>query len=193
MRLWSDLIHWMVRKHLSGRSVIESESQSLRGWGLVRWLKGDKTPSQRNVRCPAQVEDLGCFWGTELRLLWSETPSGWWRVRNEPGGVGKGWTTRTGPLPDRLYSQNSGRLLKNVMQRRNIIRFFFLSEQTSFLEQFCAKPLQSWLSPSGSSVHGIAQARVLEWVAMAFSRASSPPRDRTRISYICIGKWVLYH
>ena len=112
---------------------------------------------------------------------------------NEPGGVGKGWTTRTGPLPDRLYSQNSGRLLKNVMQRRNIIRFFFLSEQTSFLEQFCAKPLQSWLSPSGSSVHGIAQARVLEWVAMAFSRASSPPRDRTRISYICIGKWVLYH
>ena len=65
-------------------------------------------------------------------------------MRNEPGGVGKGWTTRTGPLPDRLYSQNSGRLLKNVMQRRTIIRFFFLSEQTSFLEQFCAKPLQSW-------------------------------------------------
>ena len=29
----------------------------------------------------------------------------------------------------------------------------------------------------GSSVHGIFQARVLEWVAISFSRASSPPRD----------------
>ena len=31
----------------------------------------------------------------------------------------------------------------------------------------------------GSSVHGIFQARVLEWVAISFSRGSSPPRDRT--------------
>ena len=32
-------------------------------------------------------------------------------------------------------------------------------------------------SPPGSSVHGILQARVLEWVAMPFSRRSSQPRD----------------
>ena len=32
-------------------------------------------------------------------------------------------------------------------------------------------------SPPGSSVHGILQARTLEWVAMPFSRQSSPPRD----------------
>ena len=32
-------------------------------------------------------------------------------------------------------------------------------------------------SPSGSSVHGILQARILEWVAMIFSRGSSQPRD----------------
>ena len=32
-------------------------------------------------------------------------------------------------------------------------------------------------SPSGSSVHGILQARILEWVAMPFSRGSSWPRD----------------
>ena len=36
--------------------------------------------------------------------------------------------------------------------------------------------------PPGSSVHGILQARVLEWVAISFSRGSSQPRDRTRIS-----------
>ena len=32
----------------------------------------------------------------------------------------------------------------------------------------------------GSSVHGILQARILEWVALAFSRESSQPRDRTQ-------------
>ena len=39
-------------------------------------------------------------------------------------------------------------------------------------------------SPPGSSVHGILQARILEWVAMTFSRESSWPRDWTRVSYI---------
>ena len=42
----------------------------------------------------------------------------------------------------------------------------------------------------GSSFHGISQARVLEWVAISFSRGSSLPRDQTHIS--CIGRWVLY-
>ena len=37
-------------------------------------------------------------------------------------------------------------------------------------------------SPPGSSVHGILLARILEWVAISFSRGSSWPRDQTRIS-----------
>ena len=36
----------------------------------------------------------------------------------------------------------------------------------------------------GSSVHGIFQARILEWVAISFSRGSSRPRDRTRVSHV---------
>ena len=36
----------------------------------------------------------------------------------------------------------------------------------------------------GSSLHGILQARVLEWVAIYFSRGSSQPRDRTWVSLI---------
>ena len=36
----------------------------------------------------------------------------------------------------------------------------------------------------GSSVHGILQARILEWVAMPSSRGSSQPRDRTQVSCI---------
>ena len=36
-------------------------------------------------------------------------------------------------------------------------------------------------SPPGSSVHGILQARILEWVAISFSRRSSRPKDQSRI------------
>ena len=36
----------------------------------------------------------------------------------------------------------------------------------------------------GSSIHGIFQARILEWVAISFSRVSSWPRDRTQVSHI---------
>ena len=39
-------------------------------------------------------------------------------------------------------------------------------------------------SPPGSSVRGILQARILECVAISFSRGSSPPRYQTRVSYI---------
>ena len=48
-------------------------------------------------------------------------------------------------------------------------------------------------SPPGSSVYGIFQARVLEWVAISFSRGSSQPRDWTWVSYIagrCFNIWA---
>ena len=48
-------------------------------------------------------------------------------------------------------------------------------------------------SPPGSSVHGILQARILEWVAISFSRGSSQPKDRICISCVsCIGRQLLY-
>ena len=48
-------------------------------------------------------------------------------------------------------------------------------------------------SPRGSSVHGIFQARILEWDAIFSSRGSSEPSDQTHVSYAShIGRWVLY-
>ena len=46
-------------------------------------------------------------------------------------------------------------------------------------------------SPPGYTVRGISQARILECVAIFFSRGSSWPRDRTFV--FCTGRWVLYH
>ena len=66
----------------------------------------------------------------------------------------------------------------------------------------CTKSLQSQPtlcdpmngSLPGSSVHGVFQERILEWVSMPSSRGVSQPRGRTHVSYVsCIGKRVLYH
>ena len=43
----------------------------------------------------------------------------------------------------------------------------------------------------GSSVHGIFQARILDWVAISYSKVSSRPRDWNCISYFSyIGRWI---
>ena len=65
-----------------------------------------------------------------------------------------------------------------------------LPPSSLLLRRMCAKSIQLCPtlcdpmegSPPGSSVHGILQARILEWVAMSSSRGSSRPRDRTLIS-----------
>ena len=60
--------------------------------------------------------------------------------------------------------------------------------QYSHLENFMDYNLQA------SSVHGVFQARVLEGVAIAFSRGSSQPRDRTQVSCIAsrfLTVWVI--
>ena len=66
------------------------------------------------------------------------------------------------------------------------------SVQFSLLTQSCptlCDPMDC--SPLGSSVYGISQARILEWVFMPFSGGSSWPRDQTWVS--CIGRQILYH
>ena len=65
----------------------------------------------------------------------------------------------------------------------------------------CAHPLSRvqlfatpWTSPSGFSVHGILQARILEWVAISFSKGSSWPKDWTCSSWVSYtGRQIRYH
>ena len=47
--------------------------------------------------------------------------------------------------------------------------------------------------PSSSSVHGIFQARILEWTAILFSKGSSQPRDQTHISCLQADSLPLSH
>ena len=69
--------------------------------------------------------------------------------------------------------------------------FFKRRIELSLSVVFLCDPMDC--SPLGSSVHGIFQARILEWVAISYSRGSSQARDLTCISCTsCIGRWILY-
>ena len=97
--------------------------------------------------------------------------------------MGAAWVTRPraqeGRLPGRARSV-SCRLTSG-----GLVSLPEFSEREREVAQSCptlCDPMDCSLS--GSSVHGIFQARVLEWVAIAFPKGSSQPRDRTRVSRI---------
>ena len=54
-----------------------------------------------------------------------------------------------------------------------------------------AKSCQLFCDCMDCSPPGISRARILEWLALYFSRGSSQPKDQTCISFI--SKWILYH
>ena len=94
----------------------------------------------------------------------------------------------TSPEPCKLIqSQEPPNVTSLEMKDKYLLIYYFL---ICIYACVWAKSLQSCLtlcdsmdySSPASSVHGIFQARILEWVAMPCSRESSQPRDRTHIS-----------
>ena len=65
--------------------------------------------------------------------------------------------------------------------------FIFLVVVGCLVTKLCPTPVMDCSLP-GFSVHGILQARILEWVSISFSRGSSRPRDQTQVSCIT-GRW----
>ena len=88
------------------------------------------------------------------------------------------------PCLERIWSRFS--VSETVFQERVCVHTQLLSLVLTLRHPMdCSSP--------GSSVHGIFQAGILEWVAISSSRGSSQPRDRTHVSCIsCIGRWILY-
>ena len=77
-----------------------------------------------------------------------------------------------------------------LLQLRVTALFHLASEVkvTQLCPTFC--------DPTDYTVHGILQARILEWLAFGFSRGSSKPRDRTQVSHIAGGfftSWATIH
>ena len=80
------------------------------------------------------------------------------------------------------YSQASQLWLLNWYMKDVLLLF-----SHEVVSDFC-KPMVC--SPPGSSVHGILQVRILEWVAISFSRGPSQPRDQTQVSWIADGFFI---
>ena len=141
----------------------------------------------------------GLSWRSPRRCLPSPRPEvlvpGSWVVAVE-------WTR-----VDALWRQNAqdGLDLDNGVMGGSSVVPWFLDQATRYSEvpllsfiwrvivlvaKFC-QLFRDYMdySPPSSSVHGISQARILEWVAIYFSRGSSQPKDQTCISFIRI----LYH
>ena len=87
---------------------------------------------------------------------------------------------------DRGHRGQGGNNLEKTTNRDNVL---------CLVAQLCltlCDPMDC--SPPGSSVHGILQARILEWVSMPFSRGSPQPRDQTHVSSVsCVARQILYH
>jgi len=70
-------------------------------------------------------------------------------------------------------------------KQKDKVHILGMAESESVSQSVMSGSLCLWgFSPPGSSVHGILQARILEWVAIPFSRGSSRPRDQTPVSCI---------
>ena len=86
-----------------------------------------------------------------------------------------------------LYSKKH-KIIKVVSRKRRVLFCWFYYLVATLCLTSC-DPMDC--SPPGSFVHGISQARMLERVAISFSRVSSRPRDGTCIS--CLSRRILYH
>ena len=87
----------------------------------------------------------------------------------------------TGQSSDYLYSLYI--LWEKLLQVLKAFKFCVSFQRCGLVTKSCltlVTPMDC--SPPGSCVHGIFQARILEWVAISFSRGSSWPRNQTRFS-----------
>ena len=91
-----------------------------------------------------------------------------------------------------LHLDYFGEKCKLILKSASL--FYNIVESESEVTQSCptlCDPVDCSLP--GSSVHGILQERILEWVASSFSSGSSWPRDRTQVSRIagrCFNLWA---
>ena len=78
----------------------------------------------------------------------------------------------------------TGKILFNFLKKHKVIVYYYESEKSEVTQSCPTLCDPMGCSLPAFSVHGIFQARILEWVAISFSRRSSRPRDWTQVSHI---------
>jgi len=129
---------------------------------------------------------------TRWAWVWVNSGSWWWTWR--PGMLQFMWSQRVGH--DWATELNWALILLLKATADQTVKWWFCGENFVLNTLPCSQFLASWKSevkvtqscptlcdPMDYTVHGILQARILEWLAFPFCRGSSPPRDRTQVSH----------
>ena len=143
------------------------EGRRRRGWQRMWWLDGNTDSMDMSL-----VNSRSWWWTGRPGVLWF---MGSQRVRHD-------WATELN------WTEQNGTF--SMHKSENMLYLCACSVAQSYL--ILCDPLD--YSISGCSVHGILQARILEWIAISSWMGSSLPRDWTCVSCIsCIGRQILYH
>ena len=147
---------------------------------------------------PAYLElQPGLSSPVDPRFVWSSLPAtkgvNWYRHRREGGAPLTGAASfYFSGLTWFCGAQNQAwfPVLGALMESRLLFQRVFVLMCYAALVVSNSLPMDPMdCSLPASSVHGISQARILEWGAISSSRGSSWPRNRTLVSYIsCIGR-----
>ena len=115
-----------------------------------------------------------------------------WRRKRQPTpvflpGESQGWGSLVGCSP---WGCTESDTTEATQQQQQLVHFVYVYVCVSHSVVSLCNPVD--YSLPGSSVYGILQTIILEWVAIPFSRGSSQPRDQTHISCTAgrFFKWV---
>ena len=147
---------------------------------LVRELRSHMPPDQKNQNIKQKW--LGNKFNEDLKL------GGWWGKPSLYWPITVSHVLHVGQVIDAAGSSERWNDLHRVTQHCTPS----LGKQAEDTCPGASRPLSlpcdtMDCSPPGSSVHGILQARILEWVAFLFSRGSCQPRDGTQVFHMAGG------
>ena len=149
-------IHWKDRGWTWSSNTLATWCEELthwkRPWCWERWKAGGEEDDRGWDSWMASL--------TQWTWVWASSGSWWW--------MGK---------PGVLQSMGLQRVRHNWVTELSLMKYE--SEVAQLCPTLC-DPMDC--SPPGSSIHGILWARILEWVAISFSRGSSWPRDQTQVA-----------
>ena len=148
------------------------------------WSLGQEDPLEKEMATHSTI----LAWG----IPWTEEPG-----RVQFVGLARvGCNLATKPPPPLLrwlYDISPYSIeVVNYMSSFSNVCFLFKMKVTQLYLTLCDS--MDFILP-GSSVHGISQARIMEWVAIPFSRGSFWPRDQTQVSCIagrCFTIWSTF-